>query len=80
MTEEKQEGPTVQVEYYCSGCKFHEAEYFTSGDDDGFWGHNHFCSHPSQLNYTDYHKFRGLGYSDRTPKWCPFLPQTQQND
>lgn len=76
MTEEKQEGPTVQITHYCGPCLFHEKEQDTYDD----MGTYHFCSHPSQLNYTDYHKFRGLGYSDRTPKWCPFLPQTQQND
>ncbi|AEC53225.1 hypothetical protein SCRM01_279 [Synechococcus phage S-CRM01] len=79
MTEAIQEGPTpTKVIYYCGECKYHEQEKYTEPDDSD-WGYYHYCSHPNVQIHSDPDRLKDIGYSDRTPKWCPFLP-TENND
>jgi hypothetical protein len=70
-SKERNEGPEVTTKYSCVKCKYETSESYRCQGDSG---HDVYCTHPS------FPVRRRIGDTTwRTPEFCPFRQQTDQN-
>lgn len=69
----QQEGPSLRIEKSCNDCKFCLSESYSVQSD---WGYDHYCTHIDAQSNDNYYKDKvDIGYSTRTPDWCPLLKE-----